>query len=68
MEDTGEDFWFSHNDLLVQWFQGAVLFGVVGVLSYVETLQGLGLLSMSVVTVDARAQWFNGSMVQMRVW
>ena len=38
----------------------------MGVLYYVKTLQGLGLLDVSVVAVDARAQWFNGSEVQRR--
>ena len=38
----------------------------MGVLDYVKTLQGLGLLDVSVVAVDARAQWFNGSEVQRR--
>ena len=33
----------------------------------VKTLQGLGMLNMSVVAVDARVQWFNGSVVQRRV-
>ena len=32
----------------------------------VKTLQGLGMLDMSVVTVDARVQCFNGSVVQRR--
>ena len=32
----------------------------------VKTLQGLGLLDVSVVAVDARVQWFNGSVVQRR--
>ena len=34
---------------------------------FVKTLQGLGMLDMSVVAVDARVQWFNGSVVQRRV-
>ena len=38
----------------------------MGVLSYVKTLQGLGLLNMSMVAVDSRVQWFNGSVVQRR--
>ena len=33
----------------------------------VKTLQGLGMLDVSMVTVGARAQWFNGSVVQRRV-
>ena len=39
---------------------------VVGVLSYVKTLQGLDMLSASMVAVGARVQWFNGSVVQRR--
>ena len=50
----------------MQGFQGAMLFYVWGVLSYVKTLQGLGMLNMSMVAVDARVQWFNGSVVQRR--
>ena len=29
----------------------------------VKTLQGLGVLSVSMIAVDARVQWFNGSVV-----
>ena len=32
----------------------------------VKTLQGLGMLDVSVVAVGARVQWFNGSMVKRR--
>ena len=56
MEGAAKLFWCSHNDLLMQWFQGAVLFRVWGVLSYVKTLQGLGMLNMSMVTVGTRVQ------------
>ena len=52
--------------LLVHWFQGAVLFRVYGVLSYVKTLQGLGVLDASIVAVGARVLWFCGSVVQRR--
>ena len=37
------------------------------VTSSVKTLQGLGMLDMSMVAVNARVQWFNGSVVQRRV-
>ena len=34
----------------------------------VKTLQGLGMLDVSVVAVGARVQWLNGSVVQRRAW
>ena len=48
MEDATEDFWCCHDGY---WYSGSrvlCLFSVV-VLSYVKTLQGLGMLSVSVV-------------------
>ena len=35
--------------------------------TFVKTLQGLGMLNVSVVAVDARVLWFNSSVVQRRV-
>ena len=32
----------------------------------VKTLQGLGMLDVSMVAVGTRVQWLNGSMVQRR--
>ena len=46
---------------------GVMLFGLSIHLPYadfVKTLQGLKRLDMSRVAVDARVQWFNGSVVQ----
>ena len=40
---------------------------VTQVATFVKTLQGLGMLNMSMVAVDARVQWFNGSVIQRRV-
>ena len=42
------------------------MFRVYGVLSYVKTLQGLGVLDVSIVAVGARVLWFCGSVVQRR--
>ena len=40
---------------------------VTQVATFVKTLQGLGMLDVSMVAMDARVQWFNGSVIQRRV-
>ena len=55
MENATEDLWCSHSDY---WCRGSRVLcdSVMGVLSYVKTLQGLGMLDVSVVLWDARVQ------------